>query len=133
LSSYTANTDYKVTTATNGTITIDNETTGTSQSYPANLTWSGTLALFADSGGGHKSKIKLKGMKIWQADVLVRDFRPCYTNTGAAEIVGLYDVVQDAFYQNKGTGVFLRGQETENYLWVRGRSAAALPDTAAGR
>ena len=52
---------------------------------------------------------KLYGSKIYQDDILVRDFIPCKNPSG---VVGLYDVVENQFYQNNGTGLFTAGPET---------------------
>ena len=52
---------------------------------------------------------KLYGSKIYQDDVLVRDFIPCKTPSGA---IGLYDIAGNQFYSNSGTGLFTAGPET---------------------
>ena len=57
--------------------------------------------------------------KIYDNDVLVRDFIPCYRNSD--NVVGLYDLVNDVFYTNQGTGAFTYGQAisdtiNEDYL-----------------
>lgn len=46
---------------------------------------------------------KLYACQIYDNDVLVRDYVPCMTDTGE---YGLYDLVNDQFYGNAGTGVF---------------------------
>lgn len=115
-----ANTDYTV-TASNTTVSVVNESTPATNSVTGKTFGGGSgWNLFAASGGGNKSSYKLRSMNIWEAGVLVRDFHPCYTNTANGEVIGLYDTVNAKFYVNAGTGAFLRGQETENYLWVRG-------------
>lgn len=58
---------------------------------------------FSTSGG----KFKLYYSKIYDNDVLVRDFIPCYRNLDNE--VGLYDLVNDVFYTNQGTGAFTYG------------------------
>ena len=50
-----------------------------------------------------KAKAKLYSCKIYDNDVLVRDFVPCINASGE---VGLYDLVGKQFYGNAGTGVF---------------------------
>ena len=52
--------------------------------------------------------VKLYSCKIWDNDVLVRDFIPCYKKDTEEEI-GLYDTVSGEFYTNQGTGTFLKG------------------------
>ena len=50
---------------------------------------------------------KLYGCKIYEGGLLVRNFIPCYRK--ADDAVGLYDIVEDKFYENLGTGDFLIG------------------------
>lgn len=52
--------------------------------------------------------MKLYLFKIYDNDVLVRDFIPCKNTSG---IVGLYDTVNNQFYQNAGSGTFIAGPE----------------------
>lgn len=58
---------------------------------------------------------KLYYVKIYDNNMLVRDFIPCYRNSDNE--VGLYDLVNNVFYTNQGTGVFTYG------------SVAPTPDT----
>lgn len=53
--------------------------------------------------------MKLYLFKIYDNDVLVRDFIPCKNPSGT---VGLYDSVNNQFYQNAGTGTFIAGPES---------------------
>lgn len=49
-------------------------------------------------------------IKLWNKDgTLVRDLVPCYRKSD--NVIGLYDLVNDAFYINNGTGVFLKGND----------------------
>ncbi len=52
---------------------------------------------------------KLYYCKIWYKDILIRDFIPCYREVD--KVAGLYDVVNNKFYINVGTGEFLFGPE----------------------
>ena len=52
--------------------------------------------------------MKLYLFKIYDNDVLVRDFIPCKNSSGT---IGLYDSVNNQFYQNAGTGTFIAGPE----------------------
>ena len=54
--------------------------------------------------------MKLYLFKIYDNDVLVRDFIPCKNPSG---VVGLYDVVNNIFYGNAGTGSFVAGAEVK--------------------
>lgn len=65
------------------------------------------LYLFCVNTNGTKenySQAKLYFMKIYDNDVLVRDFVPVYHVF--REVYGLYDKVNDVFYTNKGSGTF---------------------------
>lgn len=52
--------------------------------------------------------MKLYLFKIYDNDVLVRDFIPCKNSSG---VIGLYDIVNSQFYQNAGSGTFIAGPE----------------------
>ena len=52
--------------------------------------------------------MKLYFFKIYNNEVLVRDFIPCKNPSGA---IGLYDTVNNQFYQNAGSGTFIAGPE----------------------
>lgn len=51
---------------------------------------------------------KIYACKIYDDDVLVRDYVPCKNSSGTA---GLYDVVNGAFYANAGSGTFAVGAD----------------------
>ena len=51
--------------------------------------------------------IKIYSCKLYNGNTLIRDFIPCY-RTSDNEI-GLYDLVNDVFYTNQGTGTFTKG------------------------
>lgn len=77
------------------------------------------MYIFARNNDGMPSYATL-GMKCWYMkiydnNVLVRDFIPCYRNSDNE--VGLYDLVNNVFYTNQGTGTFTYG------------SVAPTPDT----
>ena len=56
-------------------------------------------------GKGHK----LYSYKMYEDNILVRDFIPCYRKTD--NVVGLYDMKNAKFYEKQGTGNFLIGGE----------------------
>ena len=45
--------------------------------------------------------------KIYDGEVLARDFVPCYRKSDA--VAGMYDLVNDVFYTNQGNGEFIIG------------------------
>ena len=66
-----------------------------------------TLTLFARHRASLVySKGKIKKCKIKSGDTLVRDFYPAKSINGT---IGLYDIVNDVFYTNAGTGTFIGG------------------------
>ena len=77
------------------------------------FTTPGSLEIFATYNGGTKgylpSKTKLYLFKIYDNGNLVRYFVPCYRI--ADGVIGLYDMVDDEFYINSGTGTFLKGND----------------------
>lgn len=52
---------------------------------------------------------KIRSCKIYDSDTLVRDFVPCYRKSD--NVAGLYDLVNNVFYTNAGSGTFLMGNE----------------------
>lgn len=73
------------------------------------------LALFGRNVNGvtnpfDASNMRLYGCKIYENEQIVRDFIPC--NRKSDNVAGLYDLVEDKFYTNAGTGTFLVGNNT---------------------
>ena len=61
--------------------------------------------------------------KLYEKDILQRDFIPCYCTTTVTDVkgnscpagtVGLYDMVTGEFYTNDGSGTFIAGPEIYN-------------------
>lgn len=66
--------------------------------------------LFARNNNGttdNYTKIRMYSFKMYYSGVLIRDFIPCYRNSDNE--IGLYDLVNDVFYTNLGTGAFTYG------------------------
>lgn len=69
-----------------------------------------SLYLFAKNGGGVASRFgtrKMKICKIYDNNILIRDFIPCYRKKDS--VAGMYDIVTKKFFVNKGTGKFITG------------------------
>ena len=64
--------------------------------------------------------MKLYLFKIYDNDVLVRDFIPCKNPSG---VIGLWDDVNSVFYQNAGSGTFTAGPE------IKGANKALIDGT----
>ena len=71
-----------------------------------------SLTLFALNQKGTPTQygsLQLFSFKLYDGDILLRDFIPCCRLVD--NVVGLYDLVNDKFYSNKGTGSFLKGSD----------------------
>ena len=94
----------------NGTYTNVN---GVKISHPsAGVTISASIYLLACNTSSGVSNIadaaRIYSCKISSGSLLIRQFVPCKNSSGE---VGLYDEVNDVFYGNAGTGVFIAGPE----------------------
>lgn len=107
--SFTPDTNSHVISSDVNGIYVDGVSVGTP-------TWSNVstaydIPIFARSVAGTINKIashfELEYCKIWQGGTLIRDFVPCKRNYDNA--IGLYDKVNDKFYQNNGTGEIIAG------------------------
>ena len=68
-----------------------------------------SMYLFSVNAAGstqYLGSFKLYSCQIYDNDVLIRDFRPCYDPDG---IACLYDKVEGKYYYNAGTGQFIAG------------------------
>ena len=70
-----------------------------------------TIYLFATQGtmSGKKGIYKLVYCAMSLNGVLVREFIPCYRK--ADSVAGLYDLANNTFYTNAGSGVFVVGSD----------------------
>lgn len=79
--------------------------------YETNFSCTYPITLFAWNNGSNgivKNSSKIISCKIFSGEVLARDFIPCKNPSG---VIGLYDSVNNQFYQNAGTGTFIVGPE----------------------
>ena len=79
--------------------------------YTASFSCTYPITLFAWNNGSNgivKNSSKIIDCKIFSGEVLVRNFIPCKNSSG---VIGLYDVIENQFYQNAGTGTFIAGPE----------------------
>lgn len=76
------------------------------------------LYLFTNNNNG-TPQFEMQGMiwycKIWDNDVLVRNFIPC---KNSSNVVGMYDTVNGVFYTNAGSGSFIAGAEVETVYYT---------------
>ena len=90
----------------NTTILVINGTT-TTPTYSSTIVTGANIFLFASSKGDNvssqKARMKLYYCKIYESDVLVRDFIPVLDQNNVA---CLFDLVSQTFFYNAGTGTF---------------------------
>lgn len=92
-------------TKTPTTCTIDNVYTITNTVG----TVTSSLYIFAQRGASAPTayaKVKVFSFRVFDGDALVRDFVPVVRSDGTA---GLYDQLNEIFYENAGTGTFVAG------------------------
>lgn len=83
-----------------------------SMAYASKQTYTPTNTYYVFSrnngnGVSYQAKAKLYGLTIYTDGVKQREFYPCYRKSD--DVIGLYDVVNDVFYTNIGTGTFGKG------------------------
>ena len=102
-----------ITSYYNGTVTdkVNNN------EYTRNATFTGssgsTLYLFVDNAKRFNvftNYLKIYSCKIYDGYILVRNFIPCYRNSD--NVIGMYDLVNNVFYTNAGTGTFIKGNDS---------------------
>lgn len=78
---------------------------------PRNASPDYSLILFSLANGPYIDSRRFGGklwyFKMWDDNVLIRDLVPCYRK--ADNEIGLYDLVNNVFYTNQGTGSFTKG------------------------
>ena len=77
------------------------------------------------------SKILIYESKIYDNEILVRDFVPCYRK--ADYVAGLYDLVNNVFYTNAGSGVFAVGADSNKHAIATITPGGVMPFAAALR
>ena len=109
----TTGTRYKLDChANNGVFTANLNEAAKSETYSGSLLKTINLFLFTNNGQQSTQLIsaRLYSCQIYDNEILVRDFVPCYRKADGA--VGLYDLVNNVFYTNAGSGVFAVGSNT---------------------
>jgi len=90
---------------------------GTSYSISGGANTANNILLLGDMGYNESCRGigKIEYAKIWADGKLVRNFVPC-KNAGGT--VGLYDLVEDKFYTNAGSGSFTAGTFVSKYEFM---------------
>lgn len=93
----------------NGTASKDQEviTTFTPNTFDTTLNFWLFRRNSNDSSLSSYSKMKLYSCQMYYETTMVRNFIPCYRNSD--NIIGLYDLINNVFYINQGTGAFTYG------------------------
>ena len=104
---------YKLTAeAASGVLTAALNNTTTSTAYTGELESEQSIYLFANHDASlgvlQQASMKLYVCKMYSSGVIVRDLIPCRNSSG---VIGLWDDVNNAFYQNAGSGTFTAGAE----------------------
>jgi hypothetical protein len=60
-----------------------------------------------DSGSSYTASTRIWGYRHTRDGAMVRYMVPCYRI--ADDVVGMYDLIENKFYENKGTGSFIKG------------------------
>lgn len=130
----TANTIYSLTAQTvDGVISYDcNGTTGTAEAA-GTLCKSDSIYIFTLNSASDSNvlsqatNMRLYSFQLYDNDVLVRDFVPCAHTDGT---VGLYDLANDKFYTNAGSGTFTAGAEVAEIGGSTGSEVLPIPTTS---
>ena len=75
------------------------------------------------------AQMRLYSCQIERGGSLIRNFVPCYRKSD--NVIGLYDLVNNAFYTNAGTGTFLKGADIDGAITIE-RVKAHLINTSNG-
>ncbi len=104
---------YKI---NNGTLTCNVNGSQTSSSYSGSIQCGYNIFVFCKNNYGTPIEngygYALYSFKLYDNNVLVRDFVPCYRKSD--NVIGLFDLVQQKFYSNAGSGTFLKGANVQN-------------------
>lgn len=121
-----ANDVYKFTLKNNIDLEMTNETTGETitakQNAPASTFPEYPIALFAVMTGTTASTFmsgRIYDWKYWNDGKLVQHLIPAQRLSDNA--IGMFDKITNTFFENKGTGVFVAGNETKPMMpfWKR--------------
>ena len=110
---------------TSGKVIVDSTTLDISSSTRTKTTET-NMYIMLGVAGGENARMKLYSFKMYSSNntTLVRDMVPCIKDsTGEA---GMYDLVNNAFYGNSGTGEFIVGNSPK-VIAANGTIQASVP------
>ena len=67
------------------------------------------FTFFSDAAQDFSAKCRIYRAKVKQNGTDIRDIIPCYRKSDS--VIGMYDIVNDTFYTNSGTGTFTKGSD----------------------
>lgn len=80
-------------------------------------TYTGNLYLFKAYYYNQIPNLKLYYAKVWINNTVAYDLIPCYRKSD--NVVGMYDIINNVFYTNAGTGTFVKGPDiTQSHMKV---------------
>lgn len=101
--------------STSGKLTIfDGEEYNTTATTEAALHF--LLFGMALDNGMYYGRYKLKYFKCYGNNIIVRNMIP--VRRLSDNVLGMYDTVNNVFYDNQGTGTFTAGNDVSNYVWI---------------
>lgn len=106
-------TDAHVYKSTQSVFIIDGITQTSSTPNWSNTTTL-TAKLFYINDGSYSNNCRVYYCKIWDNGTLVRNLVPCVRDSD--DVVGLYDLANDVFYTNTGTGNFTAGSDVTDEI-----------------
>lgn len=93
---------------------VDDNAPGSRQDTVGN-TNNANIALFASHASSPTAiKMKIASFKMSDSQKVLRDYIPCYDENNKK--YGLYDIENNKFYGNKGSGGFTGGEDAYNYV-----------------
>jgi len=107
------NTNEHVYKSTQSAFIIDGITQTSSTPNWSNTTTL-TAKLFYINDGSYSNNCRVYYCKIWDNGTLVRNLVPCVRDSD--DVVGLYDLANDVFYTNTGTGNFTAGSDATDAI-----------------
>ena len=73
----------------------------------------GNLWLFSRTNNNRNCKARIYKFDISENAVLVRSYIPCYRKSD--NVIGMYDLINDVFHTNSGSGKFIYGIDMSEY------------------
>ena len=110
------NTDFEI-TETQSKFIANGVESSVSGSFSQNNEKVGLFSNLAGSLYPYPSICKIYYFKLYDNNTLVRNFIPCYRKSD--NVAGLYDLVNNKFYTNSGTGTFSVGKAVNNNTIIK--------------